>query len=512
MRLAAGSFPWLVAHDLRLGWRMFGDMFMGWSRRATFATIAAGLIGLHAAAWVALEFRAAAPGRFGSDAIAAVWAAMLLWMVSQGLLAATRQLYEGRHLDVLFSSPLPVWKSVSSRALAMIAAGFASVAPLTLPLANVGALRDGPVWLSIYPILVALSILGTAAGFILAVGLFYAVGPRRARRISQVLAAMIAGAFVLGIQVAALLPAEVTARIAGWAAGLEDFARTYGAGIVPLTAAAFTGDPSALTALLAMALLVFGVSVTGLSGAFSRASVSAAGTLADAGNSASRSRPFREGVRTSLRWKEWRLLVRDPNLFAQLGLQIVYTLPVVVMLLRSPNEIPSQIALTPFIVVLAAQISSSLAWIAVSGEDAPELIQTAPIGAVQVARAKLSAIAVPVAAILGAPVLVLCSISPWAAAHAIIFGAAAGASTALLNFWHPMPGNRRGLLRRHSQSKVVAIAEHGLSVLWALAVVMAMVDPRLALVPLLPIAGIVWLFKPKSRTIRPMPVGAAQHA
>ena len=195
-----------------------------------------------------------------------------------------------------------------------------------------------------------------------------------------------------------------------------------------------------------------------------------------------------------------------------MGLQIIYTLPVIVLLLRSPNEIPHEIALTPFIVVLAAQISSSLAWIAVSGEDAPELIATAPIGAVQAAQAKLSAIAAPVTAILGAPILVLCSISPWAAVYAVVFAAAAGASTALLNLWHPMPGNRRGLLRRHSQSKVIAIAEHGLSVLWALAVVLAMVDPRFALIPLAPIAGIVWLFKPKSRPVRPRRLAAAQQA
>ena len=100
MKLQPGSFPWLVAHDLRIGWRMFGDMFAGWSKPAVVAALAAGVAGLHAVAWIALDFRTAVPGRFDATTVATIWAGMLLWMVSQGLLAATRQLYEGRHLDV----------------------------------------------------------------------------------------------------------------------------------------------------------------------------------------------------------------------------------------------------------------------------------------------------------------------------------------------------------------------------------------------------------------------------
>lgn len=53
-----------------------------------------------------------------------------------------------------------------------------------------------------------------------------------------------------------------------------------------------------------------------------------------------------------------------------------------------------------------------------------------------------------------------------------------------LNFWHPMPGNRRGMLRRHSQSKLVGLVEHGLAMLWAFAVVFALVGSPLALAPL----------------------------
>ncbi len=59
----------------------------------------------------------------------------------------------------------------------------------------------------------------------------------------------------------------------------------------------------------------------------------------------------------------------------------------------------------------------------------------------------------------------------------------AAASTALLNFWHPMPGNRRGMLRRHSQSKLIALIEHALAICWAIAIVLALAGSLISLVP-----------------------------
>lgn len=56
----------------------------------------------------------------------------------------------------------------------------------------------------------------------------------------------------------------------------------------------------------------------------------------------------------------------------------------------------------------------------------------------------------------------------------MLFSAATGASTALLNLWHPMPGNRRGMLRRHSQCTLMALLEHCPALLWAVAIFLAL--------------------------------------
>ena len=70
---------------------------------------------------------------------------------------------------------------------------------------------------------------------------------------------------------------------------------------------------------------------------------------------------FRTSLGTAIRFKEWRLLMRDPWLSSQLALQVVYTLPVAVVLMR--NQGPDgnvAMAIAPALVVIASQLSASL--------------------------------------------------------------------------------------------------------------------------------------------------------
>ncbi|HJU30678.1 MAG TPA: hypothetical protein VJ740_04460, partial [Hyphomicrobiaceae bacterium] len=164
-----------------------------------------------------------------------------------------------------------------------------------------------------------------------------------------------------------------------------------------------------------------------------------------------------------------------------------------VVLLRGVDHIPLALAVAPAIVVIAAQITASLAWITVSGEDAPELIAAAPVSRERVEMAKVTAVGLPVLAVLALPIAGLALLSPFAAVMVALFAAAASISTALLNLWHPMPGNRRGMLRRHSQSKVMALLEHLLAMLWAVATVLGLVGSAWALVPI-GLANMVLLF------------------
>lgn len=502
MTFRPGSFLWLLRHDLTLNWRRFTDLF------GRFGGPGAIIIGLGAAmlahliAWPLVLLAIASLDRFIESGAhiaggAAILVSIFAWMIAQGLLGASRTLHDRADLDLLLASPLSPRIVFAARVLALAASSLGSVGILLLPIAHTAALLGRPGWLIVYPILISLAVAGTAVGVIAAMAVYHYAGPRRARLIAQLTATAIAGGFVLSAQIWALLP--------DWARGnvrrlLEGIGLGPGSdgGVVALGVAAIQGDPKALGLLMLAAVILITAAILLLSGPFHRLSLAAAGApSAGASGDDNRAWPrFSSGVGSALRRKEWLLLIRDPSLFAQISLQIIYTVPLAIVLARSGHDIPTGLAVSPALVVIAAQITASLAWLTVSGEDAPELIATAPAPRGYVEWAKLSAIALPVAVILAVPLAGLAYLEPGTALATGLLSIGAAASTAMLNFWHPMPGNRRGMLRRHSQSKLIGLAEHGLALLWALATVLVLLRTPIALIPIIAVAGLLAAMSP----------------
>lgn len=504
MKPVPGTFLWLAAHDVRLNWRRFVDMMGGGVdsklTRHLGLVLACGVLVLHLVAWPAALL--IGPHVHGAEAsivpLAIATLSIFTWMIAQSLFATTRTLFDRGDLDLLLGAPLQAARILAAKAMAIAASTLGSIALLVLPIANVGAILGETRWLAAYPTLIALALIATALGIGLSIGLFFLVGPRRARTFTQMTGALIAGGFVLGAQAIAVLPAAVR----------ENLVRTFEStgpetelrGIAFLPVHAMQGDPRALTMLAIFAGLLFTFAVNILATRFATATLMATGAPsggvrarnADSGTS------FHPGLGRNLRRKEWRLLARDPSLFTQLGLQIIYTIPIAVVLLRS-EALPTALALAPTIVVIAAQVSASLSWIMVSGEDAPELMATAPVRAAEVDRIKLSAVGLPVLVVIALPLAGLALVSWRVALLTALFAAVGAGSTALLNFWHPMPGNRRGMLRRHSQSKLIALIEHALAISWAIAIVLALAGSFIALLPMAVVAAILGYFHRRHR-------------
>jgi ABC-2 type transport system permease protein len=499
-RLRPGSLPWLLAHDITLNWRRFLDMFGRLPPAATLALCFGLVVLLHLLAWPIIKWLVRIMQESwaaGGSSLTVPILCTLAWMTAQGLLGAARTFHERGSLDLMLASPLPVRLVLASRALALAVSSLGSVAILVLPVANMGAVLDGPYWLAVYPALVGLALIGTAAGLAIAIALFQCFSPRRARLIAQLSAAVVGGAFLLAVQIAALLPAATRTAIA------EAISSSRVATLVTAASPAW---------LILIGVALFAGAILALSEPFRQASLRAAGAPADAdldGSGHNRALQFGTGVAGTLRRKEWRLLCRDPNLFAQLSLQIIYTVPLAVVLVRGLENIPVATALAPAVVVIAAQIAASLAWITVSGEDAPELIAAAPVRRAEVDRAKIASIAVPLLLILALPLAGLFYLSPFVAGLVLVFAAGASTSTTLLNLWHPMPGNRRGMLRRHSQSKLMALLEHLLAMLWAIAIVFAVIGTAWAAVPI-GLAGLLLLACSPARPAR-QAAGGGRH-
>ena len=121
-----------------------------------------------------------------------------------------------------------------------------------------------------------------------------------------------------------------------------------------------------------------------------------------------------------LRRKEWTLLRRDPWLVSQTLMQMLYLIPPAVLLWRSFDDGNGAYQLlVPVLVMAAGQLAGGLAWLAISGEDAPDLVASAPVPPRFIVRAKIEAVLGVIAVVFAPLVAVLAIASPW---HALVTG------------------------------------------------------------------------------------------
>ena len=399
-----------VLHDLRLTARGLASMFGAASPAKLGPVIALLLVVLHAAAWpIAGWLVGIEDGPDGAARVIMFLAGgsglVISWIIAQSMTALTRTLFGRSDLELILSSPVNARSLLAARAISIAIDAVASVGLLLAPLANIAALRGHPHWLALYPALIAAGLMGTGLGVVLAMGLFLAVGPRRARLLSQIAATMVGASFVLGGQAVAMLPERMRASV------LSIFAppaRSVGAlqGLVwtPIRAAA--GDPSVMLVWAAFGLAAFAFACVLFGERFAHAVVVAPGAPERAGGSTNRTARFSRSVGAALRAKERRVVWRDPWLMSQLLLQAAYTMPVAVILWRNGGPTGTVgVAFTPALVVIAAQLAGALSWIALSAEDAPDFLATAPVARNVIERGKIAAIGQPIALILALPLI-----------------------------------------------------------------------------------------------------------
>lgn len=495
---APGSFPWLLAHDLRLSRRRFSAAFSGMSSTVKMVVGLHAVVVFHLLAWPVARWIGALEASESRTAFLMLMAGGLLfvlpWMIAQSLTSATRALYTRADLDLLLSSPVSARAVLASRAVVIVTETVGAVLLFLAPLVDMCALLGGAHWLAVYPTVIAGGFLAAALGISIAVGLFALVGPRRTRLISQIIATIIGAAFLLGLQGLTIVSPAVRANLVSVIeTARPDTALNVASGLwLPVRAA--MGDGPALLQWIVLGLAAFALAASTLGPRFAIAVV-----LAGNGGGEAPARPsdrtalrFRTGLGTAIHTKEWRLLLRDPWLSSQLALQIIYTLPIAVVLWR--NQGPDgnvAMAVAPALVVIASQIAASLAWLAVSGEEARDFLMTAPVDAAVQERRKLEAIVLPIAAILALPFLWLVWLSPEIAGITLGYAVCAAISTAMLSLWHPVTGRRQDMMRRHSQSKLIGVMEHLFSLLWVVAMMLTLYGSLIALVPVAAALGLL---------------------
>ena len=313
---------------------------------------------------------------------------------------------------------------------------------------------------------------------------------------------MIGAAFVIGLQVTAILSYGTLSRTAVLQSGTL-LAPDVGS-VVWWPARAALGDGVALCAVLATSFALLAAAIAYVAPRFGEYALAAA-CAGHSGVARGRRDTFRKRIspRGALRRKEWILLRRDPWLMSQTLMQMLYLVPPALMLWRSFGQGSGALQLlVPVLVMAAGQLAGGLAWLAISGEDAPDLVATAPVPAGFILRAKVEAVLGVVVVIFAPLVGALAIASPW---HALVAGGgitiAAAAATAV-QFWFRSQAKRSQFRRRQVSSRLATFAEAFSSIGWAATAAVAVASLWLAIAPAilaLLVLGGAYLMSPRPR-------------
>lgn len=472
---APASAPWLARHELRVAWREWAGMMTAGHRRRLSTVIIAMVVFalvLHFPAYIMVgEF--ATPGMVPDKAtLFTISGSLLLYfclMLSQAMEQVTRAFYARHDLDLILSSPVSARRVFSVRILSIALSVTAMAVFLAGPFINALAFDGGPRWLAGYGVAAALGGVAAALAVALTVALFRLLGPRRTRLVAQVVAAVIGAATVIGIQITAILRYGSLARPGALLSGPVLAAAPALDSPLWLPARAITGDPGALAVVAAVGFALLAGAMAIFSGRFGEHAVAAASVIAGSSRKRRRVRRFvRRSASAALRRKEWALLRRDPWLASQTLTQLLYLLPPALLLSRNFSTAAGSATMVVLVLVtVSGQLAGGLAWLSISGEDAPDLVASAPVTPGGVQRAKVEAVTGAVAFIFAPILLIVAFVSPSAAYIAGAGVALATVSSIRIQLWFRSQAKRSQFRRRQTSSRIATFAEAFSSFAWA---------------------------------------------
>jgi ABC-2 type transport system permease protein len=503
---SAASLSWFARHEIRLAWREWLAMMTGGRRKRKRAVI--GLIAfaaiMHLPAYAVIGRFAGLQAPLDKPSLIVITSTIFLaWalMLSQAIESVTRVFYARADLDLIMSSPVSLTNVFSVRIAAIALSVTAMALVLSTPFVDVLVIGGGARWFAAYGVVIAIGLSAAAVAIAVTVALFRLIGPSRTRLAAQILAAIIGAGFVIALQIAAILSYGTLSR---FAVLTSDAAAAFAPDLdsaVWWPARAALGDGEILLLLLAFGLMLLGAVMAIFSRQFASTAARVSANAAPAQQS-SRTRTFHTGSRQqALRWKEFTLLRRDPWLVSQTLMQLLYLVPPALMLWRSFSDSSTAVVLiTPVVVMAAGQLSGGLAWLTISGEDAADLVATAPLSPSRVTRAKIEVVLIAIGILFTPLVGTLVFASPLQAAVTAAGVAIATITATAIQLWFRVQARRSQFRRRQTSSRFATFAEAFSSIGWAATAALALAIPIAALITGLMTAGIVaatWKISPR---------------
>lgn len=518
-----GSILWLARHQIRLSWRLgrLGKKMPSWLK-PVFTILFVAFLSFTMGYGIAKAFEAAAGDYKQISSLAgAIVLTLMISGISMNMMGSFMTITEKGDLDLLLSSPIPPHRFVAARLISSAWRGFCIYAGFATIFFGASIVMISPMFASIYVVVAGFAILDAALTYMIARQALLWFGLRNGRRAIITLGAvgvlvglfgyqMVSSSGSLG-QLAAKEddPNASLVLLHDWVVALTSNLSWLGGTILGdwLGALVFPVAGAVVSAaVLHFAGKRYDQDVAFLNGQNDHAPHKARKAHA---------RQFRRPALVMVFHKEWLSLTRDPLFVSQLIVPLFTMVPFLGFVWNAMANPEEQSEMAPVMGAVFAAITvfnvtmltSSLAWLTASVEEARDLLQASPLDPKIILQGKVLAASGPAIIELFLVAALVAWAWPLAALTILVMGTATCAGACVIEFSRPRPTKRPKMTQRPDRSLVAVLFGLGLGILWACAAGLAAAKIVWWLLPAalaITISYVAWATRPREFSSIPM--------
>ncbi len=518
-----GSILWLARHQIRLSWRLgrLGKKMPSWLK-PVFTILFVAFLSFSMGYAIAKTFEAAAGDYKQLSSLAgAVILTLMISGISMNLMGSFMTITEKGDLDLLLSSPIPPHRFVAARLISSAWRGFCIYAGFATIFFGASIVMISPMFASIYVVVAGFAILDAALTYMIARQALLWFGLRNGRRATITLGAVGVMIGLIGYQMVS------SSGSLGRLAAKEDDPNAslvlLHDWIVELTSnLSWLGGTILGDWLGALAFLVAGavVSAAVLHFAGKRYDKDVAFLNGQNDHAPHKARKahaqqFRRPALVMVFHKEWLSLTRDPLFVSQLIVPLFTMVPFLGFVWSAMTNPEEQGEMAPVMGAMFAAITvfnvtmltSSLAWLTASVEEARDLLQASPLDPKIILQGKVLAASGPALIELFIVAALVAWAWPVAALTILVMGTATCAGACVIEFSRPRPTKRPKMTQRPDRSLVTVLFGLGLGILWACAAGLAAAKIAWWLLPAalaITISYVAWATRPRELSSIPV--------
>lgn len=518
-----GSILWLARHQIRLSWRLgrLGKKIPSWLK-PVFTILFVAFLSFTMGYGIAKAFEAAAGDYKQISSLAgAIILTLMISGISMNMMGSFMTITEKGDLDLLLSSPIPPHRFVAARLISSAWRGFCIYAGFATIFFGASIVMISPMFASIYVVVAGFAILDAALTYMIARQALLWFGLRNGRRAIITLGAvgvlvglfgyqMVSSSGSLG-QLAAKEddPNASLVLLHDWVVALTSNLSWLGGTILGdwLGALVFPVAGAVVSAaVLHFAGKRYDQDVAFLNGQNDHAPHKARKAHA---------RQFRRPALVMVFHKEWLSLTRDPLFVSQLIVPLFTMVPFLGFVWNAMANPEEQSEMAPVMGAVFAAITvfnvtmltSSLAWLTASVEEARDLLQASPLDPKIILQGKVLAASGPAIIEIFLVAALVAWAWPVAALTILVMGTATCAGACVIEFSRPRPTKRPRMTQRPDRSLVAVLFGLGLGILWACAAGLAAAKIVWWLLPAalaITISYVAWATRPREFSSIPM--------